>query len=115
MSLTLTALERLRQTVRTPSRGSFRRTLAMVILIALAGSSAELRTLILETISEAYLAVTIFVAGTLALFYGLESGLKIDLGALLSRHRRWQVPTAALLGAFPGCGGAIIVVTEYLS
>jgi hypothetical protein len=32
---------------------------------------------------------------------------------LLQQRTRWQVPLAALLGALPGCGGAIIVVTQY--
>lgn len=36
-----------------------------------------------------------------------------SLGDLLQRHRRWQVPAGALLGAMPGCGGAIVAVTQF--
>jgi len=67
----------------------------------------------LDAMSEAYLAVAVFVAGTLALVSYAERGLKIDLGIWLHQHRQWQVPVATLLGAFPGCGGAIIAVTQY--
>jgi len=65
-------------------------------------------------LSEAYLQVSVFVAATLALFYGLERWFAVDTAALLSRYSRWQVPMAALLGALPGCGGAILVVTQYV-
>ena len=68
---------------------------------------------VVESLSDAYLAVSIFVAGTLALVLTAERALKIDLGAWLQQYRRWQVPVAALLGAFPGCGGAILAITQY--
>jgi hypothetical protein len=67
----------------------------------------------LDALSEAYLAVSVFVAGTLALVYAAERGFKTDLGLLLLRYRHWQVPAGALLGAFPGCGGAIVAITQY--
>ncbi len=69
--------------------------------------------LALDALSEAYLAVAVFVAGTLALLHVAERGLKTDLGDWLLRHPRWQVPAATALGAFPGCGGAIIAVTQF--
>ncbi|MET0069678.1 MAG: putative manganese transporter [Candidatus Thiodiazotropha sp.] len=67
----------------------------------------------LDALSEAYLAVSVFVAGTLALIYAAERGFKTDLGTWLMRYRQWQVPAGALLGAFPGCGGAIVAMTQY--
>ena len=67
----------------------------------------------LDAMSEAYLAVGVFVAGTLMLVLAAERGLETDLGDWLESHRSWQVPAAAVLGAFPGCGGAIIAVTQY--
>ncbi|MEM1080471.1 MAG: putative manganese transporter [Pseudomonadota bacterium] len=56
----------------------------------------------------------VFVAATLALVYGSERIFRFDLGEVLAKHQRWQIPIAALLGALPGCGGAIIVVTQYV-
>lgn len=71
--------------------------------------------LISETIAEAYLQVSTFVAGTLFLFYGIERVLRVDLTTRMAKAGFWQVPIAALLGALPGCGGAIIVMTRYSS
>lgn len=66
-----------------------------------------------DALSEAYLSVAVFVAGTLALVAVAERGFKTDLGSWLERHRAWQVPAGAALGAFPGCGGAIVAITQY--
>jgi hypothetical protein len=82
-------------------------------LAGLALSSPALFTLVTRVLSEAYVSVTVFVAGTLVLIYGLEAAFKGDIGLLLARLRRWQVPLAALMGAFPGCGGAIVMVTQF--
>jgi len=68
---------------------------------------------VIEALSDAYLAVSIFVAGTLALVFTAERAFKTDLGLWLQKYQQWQVPVAALLGAFPGCGGAIIAITQY--
>ena len=70
---------------------------------------------IMSTIADAYLQVTTFVAATLLLFYGLERIFGISAVNMLERSGVWQVPVAAALGALPGCGGAIIVVTNYVS
>lgn len=86
-------------------------------LVALGGATVALAPGGLEqaaaALGEAYLAVTVFVAGTLFLVMGAERLFKGDLGVLLERHRAWQVPMAALLGVFPGCGGAIVAVTQF--
>ena len=66
-------------------------------------------------IADAYLQVSTFVAGTLLLFFLAERAFKFDLTTALAESGRWQVPLAAALGALPGCGGAIIVVTKYVS
>ena len=89
------------------------RPLALVLLAALALTSAETLRIVMDSLSEAYLAVTVFVAGTLALVYGLERAFKGDIGTLLERFGRWQVPAGAVMGAFPGCGGAIVMVTQF--
>jgi len=70
--------------------------------------------LIVETLSDAYLAVSVFVALSLLLIYSLQHYLGADLIGYLHSHPRWQVPVAALLGMLPGCGGAIIVVTQFV-
>lgn len=87
--------------------------LLLIVLFAALATSNELRPIILNAIKDAYLAVTVFVAATLAVFYMIEHGLGVDLGQKMRRAGAWQAPIASFLGALPGCGGAIIVVTQY--
>ena len=75
----------------------------------------EFGEIIISSIADAYIQVTSFVAATLFLFYGIERLFKIDITKKLSESGNLQVFFAALLGALPGCGGAIIVVTRYVS
>lgn len=91
------------------------RVLLPLSLALLAWYSPEAGWIIVETAAEAYLQVTVFVAATLALIYGAERLFQFDLASWLSQRRRAQVPVAAFLGALPGCGGAIVVVTQYVS
>lgn len=85
------------------------------ILASSAVVNPEFAQVLIGTISDAYLQVTTFVAATLLIFYGIERLFGFDAIRLLSRSGKWQVPLAAALGALPGCGGAIIVVTNYVS
>lgn len=73
----------------------------------------DTRLVVVETLADAYIAVSVFVALTLLIFHGLESALKLNTAALLSRYAKYQIAIAAVLGALPGCGGAIMVVTQY--
>jgi hypothetical protein len=90
--------------------------LPVVIVTALLSNlSTAVSDIIFKAIADAYIQVSTFVAGTFFLFYGIEKALKIDATAALRQARGWQVPVAAALGALPGCGGAIIVVTQYVT
>ncbi len=90
----------------------------LLLLAALAGlmlfTSPEGRGIVLESLADAYLGVSVFVAATLGAIYYLEHSLNVDVPALLRKYHRWQVPVAAALGALPGCGGAVAVVTQYV-
>ena len=83
--------------------------------LAMATTNSELGDIIFASVADAYIQVSTFVAGTFLIFYGIEKFLKIDATAALRRDTIWQVPVAAALGALPGCGGAIIVVTQYVT
>lgn len=91
------------------------RVLIPLGLLALAWYSPAAGRIIVETAAEAYLQVSVFVAATLALIYGCERLFKFDLATWLRTRQRAQVPVAAFLGALPGCGGAIVVVTQYVN
>nr|WP_242468661.1 putative manganese transporter [Rhodovibrio salinarum] len=77
-------------------------------------TSAETRGIIFAALSDAYLQVSVFVAATLGAIYYLEHRFDVDVSAVLRKYQRWQVPVAALLGALPGCGAAVAVVTQYV-
>jgi hypothetical protein len=89
------------------------RLLLLLALAALAASSPQLAGIVTQAMSDAFLQVTVFVGATLALVYAFEAAFAVDIGEVLRRTRRWQSLFASLLGAMPGCGGAIIVVTQY--
>lgn len=91
------------------------RALVPMGLLALAWQVPGAGRIIVDTIAEAYLQVSVFVAATLALIHGAERLFRFDLAAAMAHHRRAQVPFAAFLGALPGCGGAIVVVTQYVN
>lgn len=94
-------------------RNAWRLLLVTALFVLILTSSAPLRDVILSAMSDAYLQVTVFVAGTLAIVYGLETWLRADVGKFLERQGRFQAPMSAFLGALPGCGGAIVVITQY--
>lgn len=71
--------------------------------------------IIVSSLADAYLGVSIFIALTLAGFYYLDQCFKADLTHLLNQPGALQVPIASILGALPGCGGAIIVVTQFVN
>ncbi|HIF25736.1 MAG TPA: hypothetical protein EYQ41_06185 [Micavibrio sp.] len=77
--------------------------------------SPQTHSTVINTLADAYIQVSTFVAATLLLFYLLERKAGFDLSAILKKHEKWQVPIAALMGALPGCGGAIIVITHYVT
>lgn len=72
-------------------------------------------TIVRQALSDAYIQVSTFVAFTLGVFYMLEHAFKLDTDALLEKYPKWHVPLAAFMGVLPGCGGAIIVITQYVS
>ena len=37
----------------------------------------------------------------------------MDVGIIMKRGENWQVPMASFLGALPGCGGAVVVITAF--
>ena len=75
--------------------------------------SNETWLIIKSSVADAYIQVTTFVAGTLLFFYTLEKYFKIDLKNSSNNKPKLEVLLGSFLGALPGCGGAIIVLTQY--
>jgi hypothetical protein len=92
-----------------------KRLFVALLLLAFALVPGGFGALTRELMVDAYLQVSAFVAATLLLFYGSERLFRFNIGEALSKARRAQVPMAALMGATPGCGGAVVVVAAYSS
>ncbi len=103
--------------VATDTIGPFRtkRLAVIVVMLSLAAMPGDLGTLTRQLMTDAYTQVSAFVALTLLMFYGAERVFKFDIGTSLKNSKGFQVPLAALLGATPGCGGAVVVVAAYSS
>ena len=85
-----------------------------LIILACAFQPGEFGIIIRESMTDAYLQVSVFVGFTLFIFIGIDSLTKFDIASFLIKTKKIHVPIAAILGALPGCGGAIIVVTQYI-
>ena len=85
-----------------------------LLILVLAFQSGEFGDIIKNSMTDAYLQVSVFVGFTLFIFIGLDSLNNFDTDKFLSKTKKFHVPMSALLGALPGCGGAIIVVTQYI-
>lgn len=84
--------------------------LGVLALVTFVPGTAEFTQ---TALSDAFFQVTVFVAITLTVVFGLEKLFSIDLGVVMKRAGHMQSAYAALLGATPGCGGAIVVVTQF--
>jgi len=85
-----------------------------LLILTLAFQTGEFGNIIRQSMVDAYLAVSVFVGFTLMVFIGLDSLTKFDIYSFLEKTKNFHVPIASFLGAIPGCGGAIIVVTQYI-
>lgn len=75
----------------------------------------ETREVVRNSVSDAYLQVGVFVALTLAVFYLFEHIFKLDTDYFLQKYEKYHIPIASFMGALPGCGGAIMVITQYVA
>ncbi|MBL0688242.1 MAG: arsenic efflux protein, partial [Pseudoalteromonas sp.] len=86
--------------------------LPLLILVCLALPS--LRTITITALSDAFFQVSVFVAATLFIYYyAIDHLPQLELRYLNAKSPVLEVSFAAFLGMLPGCGGAIIVVTQF--
>ena len=83
-------------------------------LIFLISHPSDIGLITRSAMANAYLSVSVYVAITLFIFLSLEKTKRYSITNFFTNNIKLQIPIAAFLGAIPGCGGAIIVVTQYL-
>ncbi|AYO14798.1 hypothetical protein D0812_10405 [Vibrio owensii] len=100
----------------TQFRLAYKRLLLPIALLALLASETT-REVTVATLSDSFWAVSCYVAATLAIYHYLSNFMSKTnrLTALYHSSRSHQAFFAALLGALPGCGGAIVVTTQFIS
>ena len=84
------------------------------LLLILIFNPTEIGSITRLAMANAYLSVSVFVAITLFVFLYFEKSKTYSLSNFFKNNVNLQIPIAGFLGAIPGCGGAIIVVTQYL-
>jgi hypothetical protein len=76
-------------------------------------TSHEILEVIVVSMRDAFLAVTVFVAAMVLLFSWLQyisAGRFVDT---IRANTAWQPVIGALMGITPGCGGAIVMMPMY--
>ncbi len=85
--------------------------LPAIILVGLLSSHNDI---FISVLADAFIQVTVFVALTLFIYYQVARYFPcLELSFVRKNVPRLEIPLASLLGALPGCGGAIIVVTQF--
>jgi len=87
--------------------------LGFVILI-MAFQVNDFGDVVRQALIDAYLQVSVFVGFTLFIFIGMDTLTRFNILYFLDKTKKFHVIMASLLGALPGCGGAIVVVTQYI-
>ena len=93
---------------------NLKKVLFFTLILGLILIPTEIGSIARLAIANAYLSVSVFVAITLFIFLYFEKSKNYSLSNFFKTNINLQIPIASLLGAIPGCGGAIIVVTQYL-
>lgn len=76
-------------------------------------TSSEIIDLLLRSMRDAFLAVTVFVAAMVLLFSWLQYATAGRFVDWIRSKRRLQPVIGAVMGITPGCGGAIVMMPLY--
>ena len=114
MNALITVLKQRKTVVLANDGRLLKKSFFGLLILTLAFQSGEFGEIIRSSMTDAYLQVSVFVGFTLFIFIGLDSLTKFDITSFLVKTKKFHVPLSAFLGALPGCGGAIIVVTQYI-
>ena len=85
-----------------------------IAILVMAFQTNHFGEIIRLTLIDAYLQVSIFVGFTLFIIIGMDAFTKFNIQFILDKTKKYHVVMSSLLGALPGCGGAIVVVTQYI-
>ena len=111
----LFAVVRDKKTILIANEGRLlKKCLLGFLILSFTLQTNEYGTIVRNILIDAYLQVSVFVGFTLFIILGLDSLTSFNISTFLSKTKRIHVVIASLLGTLPGCGGAIIIVTQYI-
>ena len=87
--------------------------LVLFLVLIFLALNPNTRVWVVESSSEAFIAVTSFVAATIYVFYYFEIK-KYNLQSFITKNKKFEILIASFLGVIPGCGGAIMIMTLYV-
>ncbi|QUJ69717.1 putative manganese transporter (plasmid) [Photobacterium sp. GJ3] len=92
-----------------------KRFLFPVLLLVLLATPIS-REITVNVLADAFWQVAAYVAATLTIYHVISARMNQHglLRTQLQHSRRFQVVFSAAMGALPGCGGAIIVMTQFV-
>jgi len=94
---------------------SYRRML-LPITICILLTQAPTRDITIRVLSDAFWQVAVFVAMTLTLYHLFADKISYLYTNASGETKPFrEIVTASLMGVLPGCGGAIVVITQYVS
>ena len=114
MNHILATINKQRHTVMANEGRLLKKLIFASIILVLALQPGNLGPTVQQAFIDAYLQVSVFVGFTLLIFIGLDSLSSFNVDYFLAKSKNFHVLIASLLGAIPGCGGAVIVVTQYI-
>jgi len=92
-----------------------RRMLVPIIILVLL-SQEKTRTLTLNVLSDAFWQVAVFVAMTLTIYHLFADKINfLHIDENSENQSFKEIFIASFMGVLPGCGGAIVVITQYVN
>ncbi len=114
MNQIIAALNKQKLSILANEGRLLKKLIFLTIIFTLVSQPGLLGETVQQAMIDAYLQVSVFVGFTLLIFIGIDSLSKFNIDYFLQKTKNFHVPIAAFLGAIPGCGGAVIVVTQYI-
>lgn len=92
------------------------RRILLPIIICILFFQSKTREITLSVLSDAFWQVSVFVAMTLTVYHLFADKINCIHVNDTSKNKVFkEIITASFMGTLPGCGGAIVVITQYVN
>ena len=92
------------------------RRMLLPIIICVFLTQTQTQDITVRVLSDAFWQVAVFVAMTLTLYHLFSDKISYLYTNASGETKPFrEIVTASLMGVLPGCGGAIVVITQYVS